>query len=259
MAELRRSLCASGRRASASCQRAGCASAPRRPPAACSSRRAWPAPRARRSTPSAPSRPCATTPWPSRNRSGSDAGIASPARLCAVSVTRKRDRRRRRAARSTLPSSTRPPSRKLRSRGACFAADLGRAVEEDEIVLERGRGPAPWRCRGRAGTAAGHRAGGACASWRRVPPARAAAPRFRGLELGFARAQAAQAREQQAGEQDRRRRRRPARRRRRSRPSRRARSRRHRRRRRMPCASRIARSLRAAISARMRRISTVTK
>ena len=47
------------------------------PRAACTSRRAWRALRPRRRR-LAPKRPCATTPWPSRNRSGRTR-VASPA------------------------------------------------------------------------------------------------------------------------------------------------------------------------------------
>ena len=58
-----------GRHARQSCPERACP-ATQRPRAPCNSRHAWPGSCRRLESLSPPMRPCATTPWPSRNRSG---------------------------------------------------------------------------------------------------------------------------------------------------------------------------------------------
>src|SRR3989442_4797556 len=81
--------------------------------------------------PSAPSCPCATTPLPSRKRSGSwprnTTGIDF-----AVSVTTKRTST---PSRFTLPGTTMPPMRKVRPTGASLAATCDGVKKNTRFLL----------------------------------------------------------------------------------------------------------------------------
>ena len=108
-------------------------------------------------------RALATTPWPSRNRSGSTPVIASPARVRRRRSPEARLARARRFARHAA-ALDQPAEAEGAVRRRPLCGHVARAVEEDEVVVERAQDRARWRAPAESRTAAASNARvcGAC-------------------------------------------------------------------------------------------------